>query len=66
MYGGSRRLFDTLHTMSLAGQSLYIEALLPTAAFLHNLKAVSLPEAIASWGSYHCCTTEAEVCRLDE
>ena len=61
MYGGSRRLFDTLHAMSLAGQHLYVEALLPTAALMHNLKAVALPEATASWESFHCCFDEAEV-----
>ena len=61
VYGGSRRLFDTLHTMSLAGQHLYVEALLPTAAMMHNLKAVALPEATASWESFHCCFDEAEV-----
>ena len=47
--------------MSLAGQHLYVKALLPTAALMHNLKSLALPEATASWESFHCCCDEAEV-----
>ena len=60
VYGASRRLVNSVHEMSLRGQSLYVEALLPTAAMLHGLKVVWLKGATPSHEAYHCCTGEAE------
>ena len=60
VYGASRRLVDSVHDMSLHGQSLYVEALLPAAAMLHGLKVVCLSGATPSHEAFHCCTGEAE------
>ena len=56
----SRRLVVSVHDMSLHGQSLYVEALLPTAAMLHGLKVACLQGATPSHEAFHCCTGEAE------
>lgn len=53
-------MFNVLHDMSLKGQSLYVEALLPTAAMIHGLKAVAIHGATPSYEAYHCCTHDAE------
>ena len=53
-------MFNHLHEMSLAGHSVYVEALLPTAAYLHGLKVVRVPEATPYHYAYHCCFDNAE------
>ena len=60
MYGASRQLMDAVHSMSLQGKSLYLEAMLPTAAMLHGLKTISLPGATPYHEAYHCCFDDAE------
>ena len=64
VYGASRRIFDALHGMSLAGQSLYVEALLPTAAMLHGLKAVRIEAAPPFFDAYDCGDGRAEALYL--
>ena len=60
MYGASRKTFNVLHDMSLKGQSLYVEALLPTAAMIHGLRFVARNGASPYHEAYHCCSGDAE------
>ena len=60
LYGASRKMFNHLHEMSLAGQSVMMEAMLPTTAFLHGLKVVALEDASPYPDAYHCCWDNAE------
>ena len=53
-------MFDALHGMSLAGQSLCVEALLPTAAMLHELQAVGIESDPPFFDACDCCDGRAE------
>ncbi|KAK9836414.1 hypothetical protein WJX84_002540 [Apatococcus fuscideae] len=61
VWGGSRHLFNKMHSYSTQGKTAYIEVFMSTIAHHHNMKYVSIPHAIWSPApdsgpiSYHCC-----------
>ena len=60
-WGGSRKLFDTMHEWSRQGKAMFYEAFMPTVAVASNLKMVSvehpmwLSNRTADQETWHCC-----------
>ena len=65
MWGGSRRLFQAMHTWSRQGKAVYYESFMPTVAASEGLKMVAVQHPVwlsdqnEGHSTWHCCTLGA-------
>lgn len=59
-YGGSKRLFETLHNLTQAGMAGYFETFVPSAAVQAGLVTAVVQHRLYDGHTFHCCTSGAK------